>query len=375
MKRRIAVGVVSLALCLSGLVFTRAGAATETVRASGGSVTFIATVMNSKVCEWSSSPKIAGFNIAVTCISGRVSRSARFKANATTQVKSYTITLTAKGATTGVTRWTVKEAGRVLPTTPSSMYYVSLGDSYAAGYPGDGVNNVGGYATQVVSDVAPNHDLILENFGCGGATTTSLMSVVGCCNNSATNGCEAPGGVLYPTMTQLAAAISFIDAHPGQIGLITISIGGNDLTGGASVASTAANIATIAAQLRAAAGSSVPIIGLTYPDPDLADWLSGPSGQATAGESVTEFQQILNPAFEAAYASSNVTFVDITAASGAYTPFTQLVNYSTYGEIPYAVAQLCILTGICSTGNIHPTTAGYTLITQQIVLAYLKLVS
>src|ERR1035438_2908386 len=235
MKRRIAVGMVSLALCLGGLVFTQAGAATKTVRASGGSVTFIATVRNSKICEWSSSPKIAGFNITVTCISGRVSRSARFNANATTQVKRYTITLTAKGATTGVTRWTVNEAVGVPPTTtttpttttPSSGYYVSLGDSYAAGAPGDGGNNVGGYATQVVTDVAPNHDLILENFGCGGATTTSLMSVIGC-----PDGGEPPGGVPYQTMTQMAAAISFIDAHRGQIGLITITIGGNDLGGG-----------------------------------------------------------------------------------------------------------------------------------------------
>ena len=99
MKRRIAVGVVSLALCLGGLVFTQAGAATKTVRASGGSATFVATVRNAKTCEWSSSPKIAGFNITAKCISGRVSRSVRFKANATTQVKRYTITLTAKGAT------------------------------------------------------------------------------------------------------------------------------------------------------------------------------------------------------------------------------------------------------------------------------------
>src|SRR5665213_4133766 len=48
----------------------------------------------------------------------------------------------------------------------------------------------------------------------------------------------------------------------------------------------AANIAIISAQLRAAAGRLVPIIGLTYPDADLADWLSGPSGITTAEESV-----------------------------------------------------------------------------------------
>jgi lysophospholipase L1-like esterase len=378
MKRRIAVGVVGLALCLGGLVFTQAGAATKTVRASGGSVTFIATVRNSKICEWSSSPKIAGFNITVTCISGRVSRSARFKVNATTQLKRYTITLTAKGATTGVTRWTVKEAGRVPPTTtttatttPSSMYYVSLGDSYAAGIPGDSGSDVGGYATQVVTDVAPNHEFILENFGCSGASTTSLMTFVGCSNYI-----DYPGSVTYPTMTQLAAAISFIDAHRGQIGLITITIGGNDLIQGATYASIAANIAKISAQLRAAAGKSVPIIGLSYPDPDLADWLTGPSGVAIAEQSVTTFQQVIYPAWVAAYAKSNATFVDIAAASGAYTPFTQLVNDPTYGEIPYAVSQLCILTGNCANNvNVHPTAAGYTLIAQQIVLAYLKLVS
>ena len=252
------------------------------------------------------------------------------------------------------------------------MFYVSLGDSYAAGFQSDGSND-GGYATKVVADVAPNHVLLLRNFGCSGATTSSLMSAIGCDNNS-TSGFEAPGGVPYPTTTQLAAAISFIEVHPGQIGLITITIGGNDLIGGASYASIAANLASIASQLRAAAGSSVPIIGLSYPDPELADWLDGPSGVAIAEQSVTTAQQIVYPAWEAAYASSNVTFVDIAAASGAYTPLTQLVDDPTYGEIPYAVAQLCLLTGNC-VGNVHPTDAGYTLIAQQIALAYLKLVS
>lgn len=120
MKRRIAVSIASVALCLSGLVVAQAGAATKTVSASGGSVTLTVTVRNALTCEWSSSPKIAGFNITVKCSSGRVSRSARFKANATTQVKNYVITLTAKDSTNGVTRWTVKEAGRVPPTTTTT---------------------------------------------------------------------------------------------------------------------------------------------------------------------------------------------------------------------------------------------------------------
>jgi lysophospholipase L1-like esterase len=256
------------------------------------------------------------------------------------------------------------------PKKTIPMFYVSLGDSYAVGAE-VGPGPIGGYATKVVTDVAPKHRLILRSFACSGATTTSLMNDIGCPGFF-----YAPFSVIYPMKTQLAAAIRFIDEHHGRIGLITITIGGNDLGGTAdNVPPIAANIAIISAQLRAAAGRLVPIIGLTYPDVDLADWLSGPSGVTTAEESVTAFQQVINPDWTAAYASSNVTFVDITAASGAYTPLTQLVNYSTYGEIPYAVAQICILTGMCSVNDLHPTNAGYTLIAKQIAHAYLKLAS
>ena len=196
-----------------------------------------------------------------------------------------------------------------------------------------------------------------------------MMTVIGCPAMS-----QPPGGVAYPNVTQLAAAISFIKANPGQIALITITIGGNDLLQGATWAIDSANISQIAHQLRVAAGDSVPIIGLTYFDSVLADWLSGPSGEATAEQSVTDFEQV-NPMWATAYAASNATFVDIDAASGGYTPLTQLVNDPPYGEILYAVAQVCTLTGMCSDSNLHPTDAGYALIAQQIVLAYLKLVS
>lgn len=253
------------------------------------------------------------------------------------------------------------------PKKPVAMFYVSLGDSYAAGV--EAGPGTGGYTAKVVTDVAPKHKLLLRNFACGGATTTSMISVIGC-----SGAFDSKHGVPYPNTTQLAAAIGFIDSHHGRIGLITVTIGGNDLGGTADdVPPIATNIASIASQLRAAAGRSVPIIGLTYPDADLADWLSGPSGITTAEESVTAFQQVINPDWKAAYATANVTFVDITAASGAYTPLTQLVNYSTYGEIPYAVAQVCTLTGMCSGGNLHPTDAGESLIAKQIVHAYLRL--
>lgn len=251
---------------------------------------------------------------------------------------------------------------------PVPMFYVSVGDSYAAGFE-VGPGSPGGFATKVVEVVAPKYELILRNFGCGGATTTSLMSSIGC-----GDALDSPGAESYPTMTQLAAALAFIHARHGRIGLITISIGGNDLDGSVdNVAPIAHNISIIAARLRAAAGSSVPIIGLTYPDIDLANWLSGPGGIDIAEQSITAFRGTINPEWKAAYASSNVTFVDVTAAFGAYIPLSQLVTYSTYGEIPYAVDRICTLTGICTKMNLHPTNAGYSLIAQLIVHAYLKL--
>ncbi|HEY5265718.1 MAG TPA: SGNH/GDSL hydrolase family protein [Acidimicrobiales bacterium] len=248
------------------------------------------------------------------------------------------------------------------------MYYVSLGDSYGAGYQG-GAGTPGGYATDVVGDVAPTHRLMLRNYACGGATTTSMLSTVGCAFAATTN------AVAYPTTTQLAAAIGFIKAHPGRIGLITITIGGNNILESApNVPAMQADIVSISAQLRAAAGGSVPIIGLTYPDVELAEWLSGGSGITNAQTSVTDFKLVVNPALVAGYAPSKITFVDITTVTGAYAPFTRLVDYSTYGEIPYAVAQVCTLTWMCSQNNVHPTDAGYALIAKQIVKVYLKLI-
>ncbi len=120
MKRRIALSIASVALCLGGLVVAQAGAATKTVSASGGSVTLAATVRSAKTCGWSSSPKIAGFATTVKCKSGTVARSVRFTANTSSTAKSYSITLVVHGKSTTVTRWKVNQAGESPPTTTST---------------------------------------------------------------------------------------------------------------------------------------------------------------------------------------------------------------------------------------------------------------
>jgi lysophospholipase L1-like esterase len=253
----------------------------------------------------------------------------------------------------------------------STKYYVSLGDSYSVGYqPSPSAGATSGYTGYV----AKKRKLQLENFGCGGATTSSILNVVGCTTPYGPP--AATGAVAYPTQTQIAAADAFIEAHSGQIGLITVSIGGNDVTSCASapnpvscVATAAAtiktNVTTLADDLRAAAGAGVPIVGLTYPDVFLGEWVyptfpATSADQTLATESVTAFQSLINPALDGAYTSAGGTFVDVTAATGAYTPLSTLAKLAPYGPVPEAVVQVCKLTWFCTLGNIHANTKGYT---------------
>jgi len=271
-----------------------------------------------------------------------------------------------------------------LPGTPaqasakSPTYYVSLGDSYSVGYQPSPRGATPGYA----SYVAAHTHLTLVNFGCGGATTTSLLQRIGCPIPLP----HTAGGQLYPTRTQAAAALAFITAHRGHIGLVTVTIGGNDIVHCASEPDAAScvvaaahgistNVTTLAGQLRAAAGAKVPIIGSTYPDVILGSYVypthpASASATSLAMLSVTAFKSIINPTLAKSYAESGGSFVDVTRASGAYTSLKRSVRTRAYGTIPVPVGAVCRLTWFCARGDIHPRKAGYTLIGKLIVARY-----
>jgi lysophospholipase L1-like esterase len=262
-------------------------------------------------------------------------------------------------------------------TTRSPTYYVSLGDSYSVGYQ-PGLGATPGYA----SYVAKHTHLTLANFGCAGATTTSLLNTIGCPAALP----HTAGGMSYPTTTQIAAALSFINQHKGHIGLITVTIGGNDVVPCVRASNIAAcvatavtgittNVTSTAAQLRAAAGPKVPLIGSTYPDVILGTYVfpTHPAAAATVGLaklSVVAFKSLVNPALSKAYAASFGALVDVTKATGAYTSLTRTVRSKTYGTIPVPVASVCALTWFCAKGDIHPMSKGYTLIGKLIVAKY-----
>lgn len=297
---------------------------------------------------------------------------------------SVAVTLVACGSSSPPPKSAGAPASPAAPASPTSLpaspaagakFYLSIGDSYAAGYQPLGTKNKGktstnGFAYQLTAlEMKMGHDLQVVNLGCVGATTTSLLQRKGCKPTAL-----GPGAANYPSQTQAQAAIAFASGHRADLGLITVVIGGNDVTRCALAKNVAAcltqalvvvkkNLGSFLPALRAAAGPNVPIIGLTYPDVVLGAYVNGkPAGKSLASVSVTAFKGLINPALQAQYKAIGATFVDVTAATGAYVPFTQTTSLPPYGTLPRSVAEVCQLTYYCQLQDIHPRTPGYTLI-------------
>lgn len=314
-----------------------------------------------------------------------------------------TAVLTASVAAMGlVTASGVGQAAQ--PTKPVPPYYLSLGDSYSIGYqptaPGSG--GTPGYTAVV----AKKEKMTLENFGCGGATTNSILygfpdpSIPGSGTAAdPTPGCGDPAAtsaVAYPSTTQETAALNFINdtANTGKVALVTVSISGNDVTSCAAAldpvtcvqAATAAittNVTLMVGDLRSAldanGDTSAKIIGLTYPDVLLGVTVNpGGAGTATlASESILAFDDFINPALKAAYTSvAHGGFVNVTTAhykkakAGDDSKATPVVNDPTYGPLAPATWEICTLTYYCSQQNIHANTLGYDFIGKLITKAY-----
>jgi lysophospholipase L1-like esterase len=255
-----------------------------------------------------------------------------------------------------------------------AQLYVSLGDSYATGYQPTGVGQ--GRATrQGFANQLPGlarrrgWNLRLVNFGCGGATTTSIV------RSGCVPAARAIGGAPYRGRTQLQAAERFIRRNRERVGLITVSIGGNDVTSCArgaadpvacvatAVRGIRTNVSAVARRLRRAAGPRTRIVGTTYPNVILGRWLTGQQAdQDLARLSVVAFRSLINPALRESYAKGRARFVDVTRLTDAYAPFEQTASIAPYGEIPVAVARVCELTWFCQYGDIHARASGYRVI-------------
>ena len=267
--------------------------------------------------------------------------------------------------------------------------YISMGDSYSVGYQNPTLGNTTGFTGYV----AKKEKLQLENFGCGGATTSSLFTQIGCSPGAS----AATDAVPYPTTDQVDAVLTYLalPANFGKVQLVTVSISGNDVTAcannsnplpcvQAAQATIETNVGNLVSQLDAAltanGDTTARIVGITYPDVILGDYVMpvGLTNPVLAALSRVAFDSFINPALNTEYTSvARGAFVNVTTAhsgaakmgadtgsfngtTGAYTG--PMSNLTGFGKVPAPVAEVCTLTWYCNAstfGDIHANTNGY----------------
>jgi len=238
---------------------------------------------------------------------------------------------------------------------PTPAYQLSLGDSLAAGTgastPADDyVNRVAAH------EAATFPGLTVENVACGGATTTTVLSGGGACT--------------YAQGTQLAEAEAFLAAHPGQVPYVTIDIGANDVDGcltGATISlscivhgiqAISTQLPQIVAGLRQAA-PGVPIFGMDYYNPFLAEWVLGGAGGPSLARESAVLSADLNGLLVQIYGAAGAIPVDVQGPFA--TQDFALTGTWNGAAVPEGVARTCDWTHMCDTSGltIHTNDIGH----------------
>jgi hypothetical protein len=173
--------------------------------------------------------------------------------------------------------------------------------------------------------------------------------------------------------SQLDQAIAFLRAHAGQMSLVTIDIGGNDIgascgagdaialsCAAAATAAARSNLVRIGLALRAAAGRRTPIVGMTYYDPGLAYWLKGSMRHLVP--ITLRIVGALNSSLAAGYRAAGIGVADVEGAFATH-DLAHTAYLPGFGRVPLAVANVCKWTGACQQPpNNHATVTGHRLI-------------
>ncbi len=239
------------------------------------------------------------------------------------------------------------------PASTSSGVYLALGDSLAAGYqPGGTELRETAYPALTATRLSRSGvDLTVENLGCSGETTGTL---------------ENGGKCDFAAGSQLAQAEDYLAEHPGEVRLVSIDIGGNDLLRCATrqltvdqacvdkgVRTVSQNLPGVLERLRKAAGKDVPVLVIGYYNPWLAAGYLG-EGQDQLKAAASAFTR-LDTAIEKSADTAGATYVSLDKAFALddETP-------TTFGgrTVPRNVAQVCSLTYTCTAADIHLTDEG-----------------
>lgn len=227
-------------------------------------------------------------------------------------------------------------------------YYLALGDSLSYGYqPNLDLHH--GYTQNIYNNLLQTQPgLQFENLSCVDETTSTMLGL---------NGTHCPYWQYSTGMTttpQITQTLSFIQAHPGQISLVTLDIGANDLLqaiqGGITLPKILqlltelhTNLDSIYGQLRAAVGNTVPIGTMTYYNPLIV---------ISSSPLITVGVKLFNNVISSEAAKFGVGVAPI------YNAFNS-------GSVAQQQHTICAWTWFCSSthkGDIHCNTQGYAVI-------------
>ncbi|HTX45481.1 MAG TPA: SGNH/GDSL hydrolase family protein [Solirubrobacteraceae bacterium] len=261
-------------------------------------------------------------------------------------------------------------------TKATPHYYLALGDSLSVGFQpnpqGVGKETSQGYTNDLFAyEKKTVPDLKLVEMGCPGDTTTSLLTGEGNSANAKTFKCDRSGG------SQLNAAEKFLKTHhtKGEVVLVTLDIGANDVDGCADVPSSQlgacvtagensikSNTPKILAGIRGAAAKGTALAAMNLYDPVLGDYFD-PSKQPLANASVSLLKGI-NADIQSADAAGKFKTADVADAFDTYDTATE-VTYRGQ-QVPKDVAVVCTLTWACTAPpqgpNVHAKKTGYAVI-------------
>ena len=264
-------------------------------------------------------------------------------------------------------------------STTTASYYLSLGDSLAQGVQpnssGTSVETNQGYPNQLFAALrTANPTLKLVKLGCPGETTGTMIN----------------GGICtYSTGSQLAQAAAFLASHKGKVQLVTIDIGANDLNPCLALPTlnqivvcleqvfpqVQTNLTSIMNTLSTASGSGEPpIIGMTYYDPELANWLKGDAASKALAKASIALAQAFGKLLSDVYTAFGAKVADVLTAFHT-TQFGVKVTLPQFGQVPKDVAYICTYTWECAAPpvgpNIHANILGYGIIANTFLDTYL----
>lgn len=239
-------------------------------------------------------------------------------------------------------------------TADTGSVYLAVGDSISSGFENGAPHYEGGY----VGLVAKALNTKAVNLSCPGETTTSMIT-----------GSGRIGGFTCPfTGSQLNAAVSYLKKPGVNAQVITLAIGGNDLTGcvdkdlkvdsgciTTGLGKVGKNLTYILARLRLAEPTAT-IVVLNYYDPYFAYWLTGTAGKALAVASVP----LIGALNGVIATSSAATGSKVANVAGVFK--TTVWTPDRTSGLPTNVAMICTHTDMCEKQDNHPNASGYQLI-------------